>query len=67
MNQTKQPSKELIRQWLTHRQRNRGPLPTIEEIKSELRWHISHARSTGRNSPKIKPFYDQSTQRETLS
>jgi hypothetical protein len=44
MNQTKQPSKEHIRQWLRDRQLNPGPLPTMEQIKSELGWTSGRSR-----------------------
>lgn len=38
MNQTRQPTKERIREWLRDRQLNPGPPPPIEQIQSELAW-----------------------------
>jgi hypothetical protein len=61
MNQTKQPAKEHIRQWLRDRQLNPGPLPTMEQIKSELGWTSSRSRETFKEPvAKANCFDDQS-------
>lgn len=44
MNQTSQPTKEAIRQWLMERQRNRSQQPSMDQIKAELGWH-AYSRS----------------------
>jgi hypothetical protein len=61
MNQTKQPSKEHIRQWLRDRQLNPGPLPTMEQIKSELGWTSGRSREVFKEAvATAKCFDDQS-------
>ena len=62
MNRTKQPTKEHIRQWLMDRQRHPRPLPTMEQVKSELGWRASNSREAHSEAvAKTNCFDDQST------
>jgi hypothetical protein len=56
MNQHKRPAKERIRQWLMDRQINPGPLPTMEQIKSDLGWTSGRSREAFRETVSRKPF-----------
>lgn len=38
MDQTRQPSKEQVRQWLINRIGRRNPIPNIQQIRDELGW-----------------------------
>ncbi len=40
MDQTKQPSKEAVRNWLQARQEQRRPLPDPQQIRRELGWEL---------------------------
>ena len=40
MDQTKQPSKEAVRNWLQSRQEERRPLPDAQQIRRELGWEM---------------------------
>lgn len=58
-----QPTKELIRQWLMDRQNHPRPLPTIEQVKSELGWHFSKSLTAHREGiEKMNCFHDKPTQ-----
>lgn len=40
MDQTKQPTKEAVRNWLQSRHEERRPLPDAEQIRRELGWEM---------------------------
>jgi hypothetical protein len=40
MDTTKQPSKEMVREWLKQRIGQHRPPPKPEQIRRELGWHL---------------------------
>lgn len=41
MNQSAQPSKERVKQWLAQRQADHKPLPDMKQIRRELGWGLA--------------------------
>ncbi len=48
MDQTKQPSKEAIREWLRKEIQQRRPPPDLKQIRRELGWELIEMRRFGR-------------------
>ncbi len=49
MDQTKQPTKEAVRNWLQSRQEERRPLPDAQQIRRELGWEMVRDEQAQRN------------------
>lgn len=46
MNQPKHPTKEQVRQYMTSRQKEHSPPPSIQEIRRQLGWDLANIPRT---------------------